>query len=112
MAGNAIFLKFYVYYLELMRKDSLYEMTSLPRIRKGISSTILIGYNIGVARNIDKSKLQRTLEVVKFFTSRAMQKSLALRNQIVSEITSFYMKKMCVHQSRIVKCIGMHKCLK
>jgi len=90
MAGNAIFLKFYVYYLELMRKDSPYEMTSLPGIREGISSTILTGYNVGIARNIDKSKLQSTLEVVKFFTSRALQKSLVLQNQIVSAITSIY----------------------
>jgi len=90
MTGNAIFLKFYVYYLELMRKDSPYEMTSLPGIREGISSTILTGYNVGIARNIDKSKLQGALEVVKFFTSRAVQKNLVLQNQIVSAITSIY----------------------
>ncbi|ORX58371.1 periplasmic binding protein-like II [Piromyces finnis] len=88
--GKAIFLKFYVYFTELIRTDSPYEMTSLPGINEGVSSTILTGYNIGIANNLDEEKLESALKVVKYLTSREVQKKLVLQNMIISAMTSIY----------------------
>ncbi|OUM59892.1 hypothetical protein PIROE2DRAFT_63470, partial [Piromyces sp. E2] len=88
--GNAIFLKYFVYYFEMMRNDSPYELSILPGIREGVSSTILTGYNIGIANNMNKDKIEKAKEVVKFLTSRETQKFLVLQNHVISAITSIY----------------------
>ncbi|ORX58372.1 hypothetical protein BCR36DRAFT_111115 [Piromyces finnis] len=88
--GKAIFLKFYVYFTELIRTDSPYEMTSLPGINEGVSSTILTGYNIGIANSLDEEKLESALKVVKYLTSREVQKKFVLQNMTISAMTSLY----------------------
>lgn len=88
--GDAIFLKFFIYYTELIRKDSPYEMTNIPGMQEGVTGTILTGYNIGIAKNMDKSKLESAIEVVKYMTSKELQKSLVLQQMTISAMTSLY----------------------
>jgi len=90
MTGNAIFLKFYIYYFELIRWDSPYEMTNIPGIQEDLTSTILTGYNVGIAKNINKSKLNSAKKVIKYITSREVQKKLVLQQVITSAIKSIY----------------------
>jgi len=87
--GKALFVKFY-YIPGFMYEGSPYVISTMPGIKKGISGAIQVGYNFGIIGNIDKKKLQPAIEAIKFMTSRDIQKELALKELIVSGITSLY----------------------
>ncbi|OUM57163.1 hypothetical protein PIROE2DRAFT_17923 [Piromyces sp. E2] len=87
--GEALFVKFY-YIPGLLNENSPYILAPMPGIKKGISGTILVGYNFGIVGNIEKQKLQPAIEAIKFMTSRKFQKELVLKEYIISGISSLY----------------------
>ncbi|OUM57165.1 hypothetical protein PIROE2DRAFT_17925 [Piromyces sp. E2] len=87
--GDALFVKLY-YIPGLLNDESPYRLSPMPGIKKGISGTILVGYNIGIINNINERKIEPAIEVIKYITSRKIQKELALKEIIISGITSLY----------------------
>ncbi|OUM58406.1 hypothetical protein PIROE2DRAFT_16315 [Piromyces sp. E2] len=87
--GNALFVKLY-YIPGLINENSPSILSSMPGIRKGISGTILVGYNIGIISNIDEYKIEPAIEVIKYMTSKKIQTELVLKEIIISGITSLY----------------------
>ncbi|OUM63563.1 hypothetical protein PIROE2DRAFT_9843, partial [Piromyces sp. E2] len=87
--GGALFIKFY-YMPGFIDEHSPYIISNMPGIKKGISGTILVGYNIGIINTIDEKKLLPAIEAIKFMTSKEMQKDLVLKESIVSGMTSLY----------------------
>jgi len=81
---NAIFVKFY------SMKFPNFKMTILPGIKKGISGTSVVGYNIGIADAISEERKKASLEVLKFITSKDIQKKYTITGEIVSGIPSLY----------------------
>jgi len=78
---NAIFVKFY------SMKFPNFKMTILPGIKKGISGTSVVGYNIGIADAISEERKKASLEVLKFITSKDIQKKYTITGEIVSRNT-------------------------
>ncbi|OUM63573.1 hypothetical protein PIROE2DRAFT_9855, partial [Piromyces sp. E2] len=87
--GEALFIKFY-YIPGFINQYSPYIVSRMPGIKKGISGSIQVGYNIGIVSNIDEDKLIPAIEAVKYMTSLEVQKELALKELIISGITSLY----------------------
>jgi len=88
--GKAIFLKSFIYSFILKNEDSPYVISNLPRIREGISSTILSAYNVGIANSLSKEHFESALKVVKYITSKETQKKLTSEQKIVSAMSSIY----------------------
>jgi len=89
MSGKALYAKFYIQ-SNLLGDDSPYTLSTLPGLKSGISGTILGGYNIGVRKAVDKSKLNQITEVIKYMVSKDTQKQLVSKNLIISAIKSIY----------------------
>ncbi|ORX72574.1 hypothetical protein BCR32DRAFT_101103 [Anaeromyces robustus] len=85
---NALFIKFWIFY-EALYMDN-YVISILPGIKEGISGASLVGSNIGIDSSIDNEKKEAAIEAIKFMTSLEFQKSLVLKQWIVSGILSLY----------------------
>eukprot|EP00833_Pecoramyces_ruminatium_P004524 jgi/Orpsp1_1/1178556/evm.model.c7180000065824.2 len=88
--GNALFIKFWVFIAIFLGDHSPYVVTGLPGIKEGLSGSILAGYNIGIDSSIDNSKKESAIEVIRYMTSKEFQKSLVLKQIIISGILSLY----------------------
>jgi len=88
--GNAIFLKFFVSLIETVGENSPYVLSLLPGMNEGVSSTLLVAFNIGIPKSIDENKIKPVTEVVRYMTSLEVQKQLVLKRIIVSGITYLY----------------------
>ena len=87
--GKALFIKFY-YIPGLIPEFSPYIVSSMPGIKEGISGTILVGYNMGIVGNIDEDKIEPAMKVIRYMSSKEMQKDLALKEFIISGMSSLY----------------------
>ncbi|ORX82376.1 periplasmic binding protein-like II [Anaeromyces robustus] len=85
--GKGLFIKYWVFY-DLIKPP--YVISILPGIKEGISGSSLVGYNIGIYKHIEENKKEAVLKVMEFMTSREFQKSLVLKNIIVSGMKSLY----------------------
>jgi len=81
---NAIFVKFYS--IEFPG----YKMTALPGLKKGISGSAIVGYNIGISNAISEEKKKASVEVIKYLTSKEIQKKYVLSGDTISGITSLF----------------------
>jgi len=89
-SGNAIFLKFFVSFIETLGEYSPYTLSIMPGMYEGVSGTLLAAFNIGIPKGIDQSKVNYAKEVVRYMTSLDVQKELVLENIIISGISSIY----------------------
>eukprot|EP00833_Pecoramyces_ruminatium_P017547 jgi/Orpsp1_1/1191579/evm.model.d7180000087128.1 len=62
----------------------------LPGRKKGITGTTVTGYNIGIDNSISNSKKNDAITVLKFITSKDLQKKLVINNLAISGISSIY----------------------
>jgi len=88
--GDAIFLKFFVSFIDTIGKDSPYVLSLMPGMNEGISGTLLTTFNIGIPKCIEENKIKPITEVVRYMTSLEVQKKLVLKRIIVSGITYLY----------------------
>jgi len=88
MNANFVFLKYW-----FIVKSSLgisYNISILPGRKKGISGSTIIGNNIGINKDIDETKKDAALEVLKYFTSQDCQRFLFNNEIILSAINEFW----------------------
>jgi len=89
LQGKGLFVKFYTLtyaYLDVIP----YTPSVLPGIKKGVSGSIIAGYNIGIDKNIKPEKLEAALTVFKHLTSKEFQKKYFLIENNITGITSLY----------------------
>jgi len=68
--GNFIFLKYFI----IGHNDIItYPKSILPGMKEGISSSSIVGNDIGIIKNIPEEKKDAAIEVYKFFTSKITQ---------------------------------------
>jgi len=67
-----------------------YKISILPGIKKDISGSLIVGKIIGIAKNIDETKKNAALEIVKLFTSKEYQ-----RNKFENGIMLSAMNELC-----------------
>jgi len=84
--GKAIFIKYWLIGEPLLSSIPYYKSV-LPGLTEGISGTMILGYNIGIAKNLDEVKRNAALEVIKFFTSVEYQKKKFMNGLIITGIT-------------------------
>jgi len=60
-----------------------YNISILPGRKNGISGSMIIGYSIGITKDIEESKKDAALEVIKYFTSKDLLRYL-LHNDFLS----------------------------
>eukprot|EP00833_Pecoramyces_ruminatium_P010193 jgi/Orpsp1_1/1184225/evm.model.c7180000088615.1 len=90
VSGNAIFIKFYIFLAKFLGDYSPFVLTEIPGKQKGLSGSILSGYDIGIDNSIDRKKVDSAIEVIKFMTSKEFQKELILKQIIMSGILTLY----------------------
>jgi len=88
-SGNFLFIKFWYSPFASWNKY-IYNCTNIPGVKEGISGSIIGGFNLGINKYIDKDKLNTTIEVFKFITSKEIQKKGILEYGYYSGIPSLY----------------------
>jgi len=84
-----------------MENFQFYTTSALPGSKAGVSGTIGIANNMGICKYIDEKKIKAAAEVLKFIISESVQKSIFIKNHIMSAIPSLYDdKEVC----KIVDC--------
>jgi len=84
-AGGALFLRFW--YLDHI---PLYTTSSLPGEKAGVSGTIGLANNIGICKYINEENIKAAAEVIKFISSKDVQKEYVIKNHFMSAILSLY----------------------
>jgi len=85
---DAVFVKAWTFYgLPGMEN---YTISNLPGIKKGISGSALIGYNIGIDSDIPDNKREAAVDAVKIMLSKEFQKIQVMKGAIISGISSLY----------------------
>jgi len=91
--GSSIFLKFWIAAEPFASKaKKFYSLAPLPGGKEGISAASVNGYNVGInslIENLDERR-DAALEVIKFITSKEMQKHYFINGIIVPAIPSLY----------------------
>ncbi|ORX84846.1 periplasmic binding protein-like II [Anaeromyces robustus] len=88
--GRGIFIRYWFSNILYSLENSPYILAKIPGIKEGISSTAFVSYNIGIVNDIDEIKKPAALKVIEYMTSREFQKSLILKNIIITGISSLY----------------------
>ncbi|OUM60150.1 hypothetical protein PIROE2DRAFT_14141 [Piromyces sp. E2] len=88
MSGEFLFMKYW--YNPDLDESLSYNITKLPGGNKGITGSIIGGYNIGLGKNIDNNKKSAALKVLSFIASKEMQKKIIMNNHSYSSIPSLY----------------------
>lgn len=70
--------------------NPIYEVTSLPGKDENVSGSLAGGYNLAVNRYSNIIKKKAAVEVLKFITSKEIQKKYIISNNIYSGINSLY----------------------
>jgi len=83
--GGALFLRFW--YLDHI---PLYTTSSLPGEKAGVSGTIGLANNIGICKYIEEDNIRAAAEIVKFISSKDIQKEYVIKNHFMSAILSLY----------------------
>jgi len=76
--NRAIFLKYWLLGEPLISMIH-YKPSIMPGIKEGISGTIALEYNIGIAKNMTEEEKYASLEVVKYFTSKKYQRNMFVK---------------------------------
>jgi len=84
--GNAIFLKYW--YMDGV--NSTYEITTLPGGKEGISTSCLGGTNIGISIYSSVKAQKAAIKILKFITSKEIQKQYSMKYKVYSGISSLY----------------------
>jgi len=92
--GKALFLKNWI-----TLANENYQISNMPGSKDGISSSIITGINIGINKHIPSSKLNAAVEVIKYMTSKEVQKEYLKKGQIFTSIPSlWYDKDVCIFE--------------
>jgi len=83
--GEALFLKFWY-----LQHPPFYKVSAIPGWKEGITGSLTGGYNVGICKHIDEHRRKAAAEVVKFITSKEVQKKYVLQRYIYSAINSLY----------------------
>jgi len=75
MNDKAIFIKYWLVGEPLLSRLPYY-LSILPGLKEGISGSMVLGYNMGIVKNLNEVKRNAALEVVKYFTSKKYQKNM------------------------------------
>jgi len=87
--GKTIFVKYWILN-DLLLNMINYNMTNLPGVKEGISSSVPAGFNIGLNKNISDEKLEGALTALEFLSSEEIQKKYLKKRELVSAINSLY----------------------
>jgi len=67
-----------------------FEPSIVPGQKEGVTGTLPGAYVVSVNRYIDNDRINKTLNVLDFFTSKKTQKEYILKQNVLSAITSLY----------------------
>jgi len=84
-SGKALFVKFY-----MASHPSYFEPSVVPGLKEGVTGTLPGAYLVSVNRYIDNDRINKTLGVLDFFTSKKVQKEYILKQNVFSAITELY----------------------
>eukprot|EP00833_Pecoramyces_ruminatium_P004710 jgi/Orpsp1_1/1178742/evm.model.c7180000066564.1 len=84
--NNLLFFKFW--YLPRFRPN--YKITTVPGLKEGISGSVVGGPNIGVSIFSEISKREAVTEVLKYITSKDIQRKYVIESNSFSPIPSLY----------------------
>jgi len=81
---------------ESLLKMFNYGISNLPGMKEGIYGTSISGKNISIIKNITNDKIEASLEVLKYFTSKEKQFKVFQNSSCVTPIDEFlYDEKLC-----------------
>ncbi|KAL6631525.1 periplasmic binding protein-like II, partial [Neocallimastix sp. 'constans'] len=83
--GTAIFLRFWY-----LPHSPIYKASAVPGKNKNVSGSMAGAYNIAINRYSDSEKKKAAIEVLKFITSKEIQKKLIISKNYYSSISSLY----------------------
>ncbi len=89
MNGQSIFIKFWILGGPFTN-DIKYNITNLPGSKKGISTSIPTGFNIGIDKDIGEKRINAAVIALKYLSSKDIQKRFLKRRQLISAIKSLY----------------------
>jgi len=75
MNGKSIFLKYWFVGDPLLSMLQ-YNLTNLPGIKEGISTSLITGNNASIIKTIPEDKIEAALKVVDYFTSKEKERAL------------------------------------
>ena len=85
-----LFAKFFYMGMDVIYKAN-YDVSPLPGNKSGISSSIVSSQNLGIPNYISDSKKEAAIQVLKFLTSKEIQKEMLIENRnLYSGIPSLY----------------------
>jgi len=90
---TSIFIKFWIFAEPLASiTRQYYNIAPLPGGKEGISAASVNGYNVGINNRIEKfdGRRKAAFEVIKYITSKEMQKQLFLNGVIIPAIPSLF----------------------
>ncbi|ORX50628.1 hypothetical protein BCR36DRAFT_54015 [Piromyces finnis] len=88
-SGQSIFVKYWILG-EPYINGVVYNITTTPGFKKGISSSIVSGYNLGIYKDIDKEKIDAAIVALMNIGSKEIQREFLLKRKLVSSIKSLY----------------------
>eukprot|EP00833_Pecoramyces_ruminatium_P005035 jgi/Orpsp1_1/1179067/evm.model.c7180000067801.1 len=89
--GKVLFSKFWY-----LPHPSIYKTTPLPGLKKDTSGSIIGAYNVAVCTYSEENKKKASIEVIKFITSKKIQRKFIIEKGTFSAIRSFYdEEKLC-----------------
>jgi len=86
--GEAIFLKFWY-----KKHNPVFNTTAIPGGKPGVSGSIMSAYNMGINRFSTSDKKKAAAEVIKYMTSKKIQREYMIAQHVFSGIESLYQEK-------------------
>jgi len=88
---KAIFMRYYVIgepILSILKET--YDLFPTPGSKEGLSSSIILGYNLGINKNISEEKKNATIIAFEFITSKDTQKKCVMKKMCITGISSLW----------------------
>jgi len=87
--GKSIFIKYW-----LVREPFIntipYYYSITPGFKEGLSGSMMIGTNIGIAKDLSKEKKEEVLNMFKYITSKEFQKDFTMEYKAIPAITELW----------------------
>lgn len=83
--GNAIFIKCWKINESVMDLIPSYRISPLPGIKEEISGSVVVGYNLGIDKNIKKEKIEAAITAVKYISFTEINSQCNFFNKIMNE---------------------------
>ncbi|KAL6630729.1 periplasmic binding protein-like II, partial [Neocallimastix sp. 'constans'] len=83
--GKALFIKYWN-----VIPNPVYKMSILPGIKKGISGSTIGGQSVGIGNDIGDKKINASVKILQYVTSREFRKNITLETLEYSTIPSLY----------------------